>query len=283
MFCDKGYQMLQPSSPSTANEIKVLLAGNFKHLPSWEKLFPIIFTALSDTPPNFIPTVLSDAAFDLFINSDKYRIILNSTNGSEDYDRIRHLKYPGTNVCVLLCNSSNPDSVSSIETQLYSEAKHYCPAAQVVMINLNTTPLLNDNRSSELARKLNIPYLNCKTDDPISILATIDFIIRVALSKYAQNAVISTTLDIYNGDNLKHLSSITNNYFNLLPPDLIRMFQNYCAKDGESIEAIWKKAAPSPHTKAITQGLFNSRGLNITVKATTTSTDCTPPSSCLVM
>jgi Ras family protein A len=58
------------------------------------------------------------------------------TAGQEDYDRLRPLSYPDTDL-VLICFSlagDNKASYHNVATKWFPEAKHFCPGIPIVLV-----------------------------------------------------------------------------------------------------------------------------------------------------
>ena len=65
-------------------------------------------------------------------------LALWDTAGQEDYDRLRPLSYPDTNV-ILCCFAINaPDSLINIKEKWATEVKHYCPKVPVILVGNKT-------------------------------------------------------------------------------------------------------------------------------------------------
>ena len=61
----------------------------------------LICATTSHFPSDYVPTVFDNYSVDLVVNSSPYSISLWDTAGQEDYDRLRFLAYPGTDVFVV--------------------------------------------------------------------------------------------------------------------------------------------------------------------------------------
>jgi len=56
------------------------------------------------------------------------------TAGQEDYDRLRPLSYPQTDIFMLCFSVISETSYSNVKTKWYPEVMHHCPSAQVLLI-----------------------------------------------------------------------------------------------------------------------------------------------------
>ena len=60
--------------------------------------------------------------------------MLWDTAGQEDYDRLRPLSYPDTDVIVMCFSIDAPDTLENIPEKWTPEIKHFCPTAPIVLV-----------------------------------------------------------------------------------------------------------------------------------------------------
>ncbi|XP_028398202.1 ras-like GTP-binding protein Rho1 [Dendronephthya gigantea] len=105
-------------------------------------------------PSDYVPTVFENYVKYLTYDSKPIELVLWDTAGQEDYDSIRPLSYPDTDV-ILLCYSMDiRESFDNIETKWHTELKWYCPKVPVILVGLK-----KDLRS-EAARHSDIENAN---------------------------------------------------------------------------------------------------------------------------
>ena len=91
------------------------------------------------------PTSLSRIALSVACRFDNYaenmildgkRVKLNlwDTAGQEDYDRLRPLSYPQTDVFVLCFSVDNPATYDNIDRKWIPEIRHHCPDVPVILV-----------------------------------------------------------------------------------------------------------------------------------------------------
>ena len=74
------------------------------------------------------------------------------TAGQEDYDRLRPLSYPDTDVILMCFSIDSPDSLENIPEKWTPEVKHFCPNVPIILVG-NKKDLRNDeNTKRELAK-----------------------------------------------------------------------------------------------------------------------------------
>ena len=67
-----------------------------------------------------------------------YQFALWDTAGQEDYDRLRPLCYPNTDVIVICFAIHNRDSYANVPERWMPEVRHFCPHTPVVLAGTKT-------------------------------------------------------------------------------------------------------------------------------------------------
>lgn len=65
------------------------------------------------------------------------------TAGQEDYDRLRPLSYPDTDVILMCFSIDSPDSLENIPEKWTPEVRHFCPMVPIILVG-NKKDLRND-------------------------------------------------------------------------------------------------------------------------------------------
>lgn len=67
------------------------------------------------------------------VANELYTLALFDTAGQEDYDRLRPLSYPQTDVFIVCYSVINPASVQNVADKWVPELQHYMPYAPIVL------------------------------------------------------------------------------------------------------------------------------------------------------
>lgn len=103
-------------------------------------------------PSLYVPTIFESFVSEMQINNKRVELTLWDTAGQEDYDRLRPLSYPDTNVVVLCFSVDNPDSLDNISTKWMPEIRNFLPNIPVILV-ANKKDLRNDQTTKrELQR-----------------------------------------------------------------------------------------------------------------------------------
>merc|ERR1711988_1627334 len=89
---------------------------------------------------------------DIEVDGKQVELALWDTAGQEDYDRLRPLSYPDTDVILMCFSVDSPDSLENIPEKWTPEVKHFCPNVPIILVG-NKKDLRNDPATiKELAK-----------------------------------------------------------------------------------------------------------------------------------
>ena len=77
---------------------------------------------------------IKQISFYLQVDGNTVELALWDTAGQEDYDRLRPLSYPDTDVILMTFAIDNPDSFENIQEKWIPEVNHFCPNVPVVLV-----------------------------------------------------------------------------------------------------------------------------------------------------
>lgn len=85
-------------------------------------------------PGEYVPTVFDNYTSSMMVDGVPVSLGLWDTAGQEDYDRLRPLSYPQTDVFLICFSVVSPSSFENISTKWCPEIKHHCPDAAVLLV-----------------------------------------------------------------------------------------------------------------------------------------------------
>ena len=155
-----------------------------------------VFT--KDQFPEYVPTTFEDYVADYEVDNKQIEMALWDTAGHEDYDRLRPLSYPDTDVILMCFSIVSPDSLENIPEKWTPEAKNLCPNVPIILVGTKKD-LRNDNSTIKelgkmkqepvkpeegrtMAEKINaFAYLECSAKSKEGVREVFETATRAAL------------------------------------------------------------------------------------------------------
>ncbi|KAJ7921705.1 small GTPase Cdc42 [Mycena leptocephala] len=101
-------------------------------------------------PTEFVPTLFDNYSATIAIEDKIYTLALWDTGGGEDYDRLRPLSYPQTDVFFICFQVTCPASFENVRDKWVPEVRHYCPDVPFLIV---ATQIDRRDGSETLARE----------------------------------------------------------------------------------------------------------------------------------
>ena len=102
-------------------------------------------------PELYIPTVFESYVADIIVDGRCMELCLWDTAGQEEYERLRPLAYPETDVVLICYCIDNPYSLDNIEEKWVPEVRHFCPTIPIILVGNKKDLRLNQDDIRELA------------------------------------------------------------------------------------------------------------------------------------
>ncbi|OOO05182.1 small GTP-binding protein domain-containing protein [Aspergillus oryzae] len=134
-------------------------------------------------PEKYVPTV-----FENYITQTVHRasgktveLALWDTAGQEEYDRLRPLSYPETDLLFVCFAIDCPASLENVMDKWYPEVLHFCPTTPIILVGLKSdlrnkrtciellktqglTPVTPE-QGQTVARRMNASYIECSSKE----------------------------------------------------------------------------------------------------------------------
>ena len=181
-----------------ANAIKIVFVGD----GCVGKTCALVAYTQQVFPTQYLPTVYDNFSTQVQVEyagrKETVTLGLWDTSGVEDYDRLRPLSYPNTDVFVICTSVVSPESVENAKEKWIHEVRHHCPDTPVILVGLKTDlrddpviirKLKERSQSSitfkqgvQLAKELRaVKYLECSSKNRQGLKLVFDEVIRVAI------------------------------------------------------------------------------------------------------
>eukprot|EP01126_Amoeba_proteus_P040907 TRINITY_DN4388_c0_g2_i1.p1 TRINITY_DN4388_c0_g2~~TRINITY_DN4388_c0_g2_i1.p1 ORF type:complete len:201 (-),score=37.59 TRINITY_DN4388_c0_g2_i1:55-657(-) len=157
-------------------------------------------------PKEYVPTVFDNYSANVKVADKTVALSLWDTAGQEDYDRLRPLSYPQTNVFLLCFSVISETSFKNVKTKWWPEVTHHCPTDNVLV---GTKVDLRDNaefleslkekglspisqqQGEQLAAEIKaVKYLECSALTQKGLKEVFDFAIKNVLVRPGRGAVV---------------------------------------------------------------------------------------------
>ncbi len=87
---------------------------------------------------DYIPTVFDNYSACVMVNGQPINLNLWDTAGQDEYDRLRPLSYPQTDVYLACFSIISPASFQNIKNKWIPELKHHSPTANIILVGLKS-------------------------------------------------------------------------------------------------------------------------------------------------
>ncbi|XP_063063597.1 rho-related GTP-binding protein RhoB-like [Engraulis encrasicolus] len=123
----------------------------------------LLFTfTLGKIPEVYVPTVFGSHVVDIEVDNQVVELSLWDTASQEDYDRLRPLSYPKTDVILLCFAVDSLDCFEQVPDRWVPEVKHFCPNVPIILVATKIDLRNDENVVKELSKMRQEPV---KTED----------------------------------------------------------------------------------------------------------------------
>jgi len=150
-------------------------------------------------PGEYIPTVFDNYSANVMVDGKTISLGLWDTAGQEDYDRLRPLSYPQTDVFLICFSLVSPPSFENVKTKWWPEISHHAPSTSLVLVGTkldlredqHTVERLRERRMApvsysqgvQMAKEIGaVKYLECSALTQKGLKNVFDEAIRAVLN-----------------------------------------------------------------------------------------------------
>lgn len=148
-------------------------------------------------PGEYIPTVFDNYSASVMVDGKPISLGLWDTAGQEDYDRLRPLSYPQTDVFLITFALNSRASFENVKTKWFAEIQRYAPNVPFLLIgtkvdvresNQNPSDIIPSGEGESLCKELGAyKYLECSALTQKGLKQVFDEAIRVVLINQRNN------------------------------------------------------------------------------------------------
>jgi len=150
-------------------------------------------------PGEYIPTVFDNYSANVMVDGKPINLGLWDTAGQEDYDRLRPLSYPQTDVFLVCFSVMNRASFENVAAKWVPEISHHATGVPMVLVGTKAdlredkaatdnlasrgqTPVSYDEAASKCKSINAVTYLECSALTQAGLKSVFDEAIRAVLS-----------------------------------------------------------------------------------------------------
>jgi Ras-related C3 botulinum toxin substrate 1 len=148
-------------------------------------------------PTEYIPTVFDNYSANVMVDGKPINLGLWDTAGQEDYDRLRPLSYPQTDVFLVAFSIVNPASFENVclivdfivllanvqvRAKWHPEVSHHCPSTPIILVGTKVD--LREDPST-------VEKLQAKKQAPISYEGALSMATEISAAKYMECSAIT--------------------------------------------------------------------------------------------
>jgi len=151
-------------------------------------------------PADYVPTVFDNYTANVMHQGRCVNLGLWDTAGQEDYDRLRPLSYPQTDIFLVVYSVISPNSFDNVKAKWWPELRHHCPETPIILVGTKSdmrgdssvlgvlkakglqmvTPAEGQARAKEIGA---VTVMECSALTQAGLKEIFDEAIRVVLSK----------------------------------------------------------------------------------------------------
>lgn len=120
----------QTQTPPLQARVKCVLVGD----GAVGKTSLIVSYTINDYPTEYMPTAFDNYSVVVTVDNKPIRLQLCDTAGQDDFDTLRPLCYPETNVFMLCFSVVCPTSFHNIVDKWAPEIRRHCPDAPIILV-----------------------------------------------------------------------------------------------------------------------------------------------------
>jgi len=118
------------------------------------------------------------------IGDEPYTLGLFDTAGQEDYDRLRPLSYPQTDVFLVCFSVTSPASFENVREKWFPEVHHHCPGVPCLIVGTQTDLRDDPQVREKLSRQKMSPVRKEDGERMAKELGAVKYVECSALTQY---------------------------------------------------------------------------------------------------
>jgi len=157
----------------------------------------LIVYAENRFPESYVPTVFENYVTLVQFDGKTVELALWDTAGQEEYDRLRPLSYPESNVILIVFSVDFPTSLANVQDKWYPEVAHFCEGTPLILVGTKTdlrrdeqtrrmlgaqgqTPVSSE-QGAEVAKEIGAKYIECSAKTGVGVQEVFNLALRESM------------------------------------------------------------------------------------------------------
>lgn len=149
-------------------------------------------------PEEYVPTVFDNYTANVMVDAKAYVLGLWDTAGQEDYDRLRPLSYPQTDLFLVCFSINSNTSLENVKNKWYPELQHHAPGVPFILVgtkldmrgDAGARDIIPKSRGEQLCAELKgLKYMECSSRTQEGLKQVFDAAIHCVIQ--SRNAPVS--------------------------------------------------------------------------------------------
>jgi len=158
-------------------------------------------------PGEYIPTVFDNYSANVMVDGKPINLGLWDTAGQEDYDRLRPLSYPQTDVFLVCFSVVSTPSFKNVKLKWIPEINHHAPGVPIILVGTKSD-LRNDSETQAQLRAKNLTMVaQGEIEQMVNEVNAVKYIECSALTQEGLKSVFDEAIRYLN------MSSSLSNFF----------------------------------------------------------------------
>jgi Ras-related C3 botulinum toxin substrate 1 len=151
----------------------------------------LISYTTDEFPKDYVPTVFDNYQANVMVDGKPISLGLWDTAGQEDYDRLRPLSYPNTDVFLVTFALTSKTSLDNVKQKWLVEIRHHCPKAPFILVGTkmdmrdhgNDAHVTTDEGEGKMQQYGAAAYKECSAKTQEGLKEVFDTAIGVVMNK----------------------------------------------------------------------------------------------------
>jgi len=157
----------------------------------------LIVYAENRFPESYVPTVFENYVTLVQFDGKTVELALWDTAGQEEYDRLRPLSYPESNVILIVFSVDFPTSLANVQDKWYPEVAHFCEGTPLILVGTKTDlrrdeqtrrmlgaqgqAPVSSEQGAEVAKEIGAKYIECSAKTGVGVQEVFQLALRESM------------------------------------------------------------------------------------------------------